>query len=149
MSKSQKRIWSTEELTIAFYISKYGMNGLNTNKQELVDYVIGNTTQRSLDMQVANFNFLLGVGEYQLEDASKAQKDVVDALGNKTITQVRKLIFSYMDEIDSTITQRQTSVKNKSVTEKRDEANALLNSTFENKIAAMRKAGRRLTPVKK
>ena len=95
MSKVKtQRIWNQNELTIAYYASKYGtLNGLNMSKEELVDYVIGNTSERSFDMQVANFNYLLGIGESKYTDYSKAMVKVVEDLKNKTVTQVREMIL--------------------------------------------------------
>ena len=151
MSKVNKmRIWNNNELTIAYYVSKYGtLNGLNMKKEEIVNYIIGNTTERSFDMQVANFNYIMGVGDYQLEHTSKAQRDLVDALANKTVTQVRKMILDYAISIDEKVEARKAQVANEKVSTRTQQLNDELNRNFEAKIANMRRMGRRLTPVKK
>lgn len=151
MSKVNKqRIWNQKELTIAYYASKYGtLNGLNMSKEELVNYVIGNTSERSFDMQVANFNYLLGIGESKYTDYSKAMVQVVEELKNKTVTQVREMILDYAIEIDEVVARRKTELANKKVSTKTQELNDELNKNFEAKLNAMRLSGRRLTPVKK
>lgn len=151
MSKVNKqRIWNQKELTIAYYASKYGtLNGLNMSKEELVNYVIGNTSERSFDMQVANFNYLLGIGESKYTDYSKAMVQVVEELKNKTVTQVREMILDYAIEIDEVVAKRKTDLANKKVSTKTQELNDELNKNFEAKLNAMRLSGRRLTPVKK
>lgn len=151
MSKvNKKRIWNTEELTCAYYVSKYGtLNGLKMTKEELVDYVIGDTTERSFDMQVANFNYIMGVGEYQLEDTSKAQRELVDSLTNKTVTQVREIILTYAEKIDDEVSARRTAVANKSANSKVEELNAEMEKNFQAKLQMLKLMGRNLTPVKK
>lgn len=151
MSKVNKqRIWNQSELTIAYYASKYGtLNGLNMSKEELVNYVIGNTSERSFDMQVANFNYLLGIGDSKYTDYSKAMVQVVEDLKNKTVTQVREIILDYAISIDEQVAKRKTELQNKKVSTKTQELNEELNKNFEAKLQAMRKMGRRLTPVKK
>jgi len=66
----KKRIWSKQELTIAYYVAKFNLNGLeNISLSELAEDVIKNTTKQSLNMQVANFRYLLDIPGHKLEDA--------------------------------------------------------------------------------
>ena len=150
MSSNKQRIWNNEELTIAYYASKYGsLNGLNMRKDEIVNYVIGNTTERSFDMQVANFNYLLGLDGSQLEDYSKAMVEVVENLKNKTVTQVREIILNYAISIDEQIAENKTNFKNAEVKTKTQLLNEELNKRYQDKLDAMARSGRRLKPLNK
>lgn len=147
MSKTQ-RIWNKQELTIAYYASKYGtLNGLKMNKEEIVNYVIGNTSERSFDMQVANFNYLLGLDGSQLEDYSKLMVEVVEDLKNKTVTQVREIIMNYAISIDDQIAANKVAFKNCEVKTKTQLLNEELNRVYEAKLNAMARSGRRLKPL--
>jgi len=148
MSSNKQRIWNNEELTIAYYVSKYGtLNGLNIRKDEIVNYVIGNTSERSFDMQVANFNYLLGIGESQYTDYSKAMVEVVEELKNKTVTQVREIIMNYAISIDEQIAINKTNFKNTEVKDKTQLLNEELNRVYEAKLDAIARSGRRLRPI--
>jgi hypothetical protein len=137
MSNNTKRIWNTEELTIAYYIAKWDENGLKMSKEDLAEYVITNTSVRSLNMQAANFRFLLGLEGYQLEDASAAQRQLVDELDNLTVTQVRNIIFTYADSVSDRTEELKRKSANKSVNQKRDEANAELEAQFQAKVKSL------------
>lgn len=145
-----KRIWNKEELTFAYYVSKYGtLNGLNMTKEEIVNYLIGDITERSFDMQVANFNYILGNGDYQLDATSELQRTITDELKNKTITQVRDILITYAESKDEEFRARKIKAKNKTANEKVAELNAISNANFEAKLAMYKSLGRKLTPVKK
>lgn len=134
-----KRIWNTNELTIAYYIAKWDINGLKMSREDLADFVITNTSVRSLNMQAANFRFLLGLEGYQLEDASQAQRQLVDELDNMTVTQVRNTIFTYADSVSERTEELRVTFANKSVNQKRDEANTQLDAIFQKKVMSMSK----------
>jgi hypothetical protein len=134
MSNDSKRIWNNKELTIAYYIAKWDSNGLKMSKEDLAEFVITNTSIRSLDMQAANFRFLLGLEGYQLEDASVAQKNLVDELDNLTVTQVRNIIFTYADSVSDRTEELKRKSANKSVNQKRDELNAELDKNFQARV---------------
>lgn len=148
---NSKRIWNKEELTFAYYVSKYGtLNGLNMDKEEIVNYIIGDTTERSFDMQVANFNYILGhIDSYQLDATSKLQGEIVEELKNKTVTQVRDILINYAESVDDKARERKVKAKNKTANEKVAELNAISQGNFEAKLAMYAQMGRRLTPVKK
>jgi hypothetical protein len=129
--KNSKRIWNNNELIIAYYVAKWDVNGLKMTEEELAEYVIGNTSAQSLKMQAANFRHLLGIEGYTLEDASQAQRDVVEQLKNSTVTQVRNMIFTYTDSVQEEFDARKASKTNKAVNEKRDQLNAQLQKDFE------------------
>lgn len=146
--KNSKRIWNNNELIIAYYVAKWDVNGLNMTEDELAEYVIGNTSTQSLRMQAANFKHLLGIEGYTLEDASQAQRDVVEQLKNSTVTQVRNIIFTYTDSVQEEFDARKASKVNKEVNEKRDQLNEKLQKDFEAQLK-MKGMYRRLKKITK
>ena len=85
-------------------------------------------------MQAANFRYLLGLEGYQLEDASAAQRQLVDELDNMTVTQVRNIIFTYADSVSDRTEELKRKNVNKSVNQKRDEADAELDAVYQKKV---------------
>tara|TARA_R110000737_G_scaffold317350_1_gene327961 strand:+ start:136 stop:585 length:450 start_codon:yes stop_codon:yes gene_type:complete len=149
MSNS-KRIWNNEELTFAYYVAKHGnLKALQMTKEDVVYHIIGNTTERSFDMQVENFRHLLGIGESAYDNYSQKMVEVSESLKNTTITNVRTILMNYATKMDVVAQERRVKRANESKMEKRDELNSTLNKNFEAKLEAMRLSGRRLTPVKK
>ena len=149
VTKNSKRIWTKEELTFAYYVSKYGnLNGLNMKKEEVVNYVIGDTTERSFDMQVANFNYLLGIGESQYTDYSQLMVEVVEDFKNTTVTQLRDLMVDYAASIDDKVEERRVKLANTEANSKVEELNKVANKNFEAKLKMFAKMGRKLTPLK-
>lgn len=151
MSKSntrKMRVWNKSELTIAYYIAKFGLNGLKMTQEHLAHNVIGNTTVRSLQMQAENFRYILGF-DSQLSHTSKAQRALADKLQNKTATQVREIIFDYCDIMEDVITKKVRAAANKKVASKKDQLNAQLQLNFEAQLKTYASLGRRLTPIKK
>ena len=147
--KNSKRIWSNEELTIAFYIAKYGVEQLKMDEDFIVDYVIGDTTVASLKMQVANFNELLDLDGPRLTAYSKAMITVVDNNDNKSQKDLTQEIFNFCDTRENEIADRKIKVANRSVSQKTVDLNIELNRTFDAKMKSFAKMGRRLTPVNK
>tara|TARA_R110000744_G_C19250537_1_gene550245 strand:+ start:616 stop:1062 length:447 start_codon:yes stop_codon:yes gene_type:complete len=147
--KNSKRIWSNEELTIAFYIAKYGVEQLKMDEDFIVDYVIGNTSVASLKMQVANFNELLDLDGPRLTAYSKAMITVVDNNDNKSQKDLTQEIFDFCDTRENEIADRKIKVANRSVSQKTLDLNIELNRTFDAKMKSFAKMGRRLTPVVK
>ena len=147
--KNSKRIWSNEELTIAFYIAKYGVEQLKMDEDFIVNYVIGDTTVASLKMQVANFNELLDLDGPRLTAYSKAMITVVDNSDNKSQKDLTQEIFDFCDTRENEIADRKIKVANRSVSQKTVDLNIELNRTFDAKMKSFAKMGRRLTPVVK
>lgn len=145
---TKMRVWNKSELTIAYYIAKFGLNGLKMSEEHLAYNVIGNTTVRSLQMQSENFRYLLGF-DSQLSHTSKAQRDLADKLQNKTTTQVREIIFDYCDIMEDVISKKVRAAANKKTHSKKDELNAQLQLNFEAQVANMKAMGRNLTPINK
>lgn len=145
-----KRIWNTEELTFAYYVAKHGnLDALKMNKEDVVYHIIGDTTERSFDMQVENFRHLLGIGESKYDNYSQKMVEVSESLKNTTITNVRTILMDYAIKMDAIAEERRIKRANVSKMEKRDLLNVELNKNFEAKLEAMRLSGRRLTPIKK
>lgn len=95
----KKRIWNKHELSIAYYVAKWGYYGINTTEDNLVYHIIGDTTVKSFRIQVAKFRFLLGLSAVQeYYSPSKNVKDVVKELEDKTVSQVRKIISDYIED---------------------------------------------------
>jgi len=147
--KNSKRIWTKEELTIAYYIAKWDYNGLGIEEEDLVESVIGNTTVASLQFQVANFRHILGIEGFTKSDASKAMYKLVDDLANTTMTNVRKLVLAKIDKSETKIQKAKVTKVNKAANTRRDELNAESQRNFEAQMLLQRKLGRRLTPVVK
>lgn len=95
--KNKKRIWNKHELTIAYYIAKWGYYGIKTTEDNLVYHTIGDTTLKSFRMQVAKFRFLLGLEKAEFCNPSKNAKDVTKELKDKTVSQVRIIIADYIE----------------------------------------------------
>lgn len=146
---NRKRFWSTNELIIAYYIAKWDYIGLDLSEEDLIEYVIKDTTANSLKMQVANFRYLLNIEGSQLQHASKLMRQIADDLQHKTRIQVKRIIKSYVRDIDANIEIRGRKEDNKKAYKKRDELNAQYKINFENKLKAYRKRGIRLTPKSK
>lgn len=123
MTSSKKRIWNEKELTIAYYIAKWDMLGVGVELEDLVNEVIGDTTVNSLNMQVANFRFLLNIPGRQLEHASNVMKELVDKYQNQTMTQMRRLLNVIISESDVKIEKAKTRRNNDTANEKRDVLN--------------------------
>lgn len=145
---SKKRIWSKNELIIAYYIAKWDYAGLKISEHDFVEYIIGNTSVPSLRMQIANFRHLLQLDGYKLGDASQAMKDLVKELDNKTISQVRRMIKSYVEECEESIKILTIKSGNKEVNKKRDALNAQYQINFEKELA-MKSRGRKLIRKRK
>lgn len=146
MSNSKRRIWTKDELIIAYYIAKWNYSGLKTTEDELVNYVIQNTTAASLFMQVSNFRNLITGSEEGLSNPSKLMAEIFDELANKTMIQVRNIVLDYMDSKEEDIKSIKVSKANAKVNEKRDKANAELQAVFDRKMAYKNKY-QRLTKV--
>lgn len=150
MSNTKSRIWNNEELTFAYYVAKFGqLEKMKMTKDDVVYHIIGDTTERSFDMQVENFRNLLGLVDSPYNNYSQKMVEVSESLKNTTITNVRTILMDYAIKMDSVAEERRVKRANVSVSTKRQELNSELNKNFENKLAAMRKSGRRLTPVNK
>mgnify|MGYP003675776123 FL=1 len=150
MSNTKSRIWNNEELTFAYYVAKFGqLEKMKMTKDDVVYHIIGDTTERSFDMQVENFRNLLGLVDSPYNNYSQKMVEVSESLKNTTITNVRTILMDYAIKMDDVAEERRVKRANVSVSTKRQELNSELNKNFENKLAAMRKSGRRLTPVNK
>ena len=140
-----RRIWSANELTIAYHIAKWGYEGLGISEQDFVDYIIGNTTVPSLRMQVANFRFLMNLEGFKLANGSNLMEHIVDDLSNMTGVQVRRIIKDYMESVDESIEIAKKKQINKDAYAKRDKLNEQSRINFNNQLDVMRRMGRRLT----
>lgn len=139
METSKKRIWSKEELTIAYFIAKWSIGPLKMSEEDLVDCVIGNTSLNSLNKQVANFRYLLNIDGYKLKDYSKAMSSLVDELQNLTYHKVREMIQLYIKSNEETINCLIIKSKNSSVNEIKDALNLNLSKNYERQLEAKRK----------
>lgn len=139
MKTNTQRIWTRAELTIAYYIAKFGIESLKISAKDLAEAVIEDTTERSLDMQVANFRFILGIDGYQLEHFSAAQDDVATALQDKTITQVRKIVDFLIGVSDLKLEKLASRRNNVKVNDVKDKLNQESQTRFEAKLRAIGK----------
>ena len=135
--KNSKRMWTKEELIIAYYIAKWDYNGLQATENDLVDIAIGNTTKASLSMHVANFRYLLNIDGYKLENTSKLMDVIVEELKDKTITQVRSIANKTLAGKDDDFKKAESIRNNTKIAEGADKANILLILIFEKKLESM------------
>ena len=135
----KKRIWNKEELTIAYFIAKWGVDPLKMSEDELVEYVIGDTTKNSLKKQVANFRYLLNLDGYKLKDYSKAMSELVDELKNETYTNVKNSIEGYITENQDKISNLLVKSSNKKIDEKKHLLNKDLDDNFNRQLEAKRR----------
>lgn len=136
-----KRIWTKSELTVAYYLAKFEGRGIKLHEDELAGII--DTSLGSLRMQVANFRYLLNIEGWQLEHASNAMKGLIDELHGKTMTEVKRLVQSFMREknVPKEILDRRTH--NIIVNKKRDSLNAQYERNFMARLS-MLKSKRRL-----
>lgn len=139
MTKQKKRIWSKEELIIAYYISKWDLNGLNVSEDELVEAVIGRTTIPSLRMQVSNFRYLMNIEGQQLSHASEDMKELVGELQNTTVTNVRRMVLDYINLHIDKVRSVTNNKSNKIVAAKAKELNEQEELIHLNKLVSLRK----------
>jgi hypothetical protein len=127
-------------LTIAYYIAKWGFSGLQgITLEELVNYVMPDTTVGSLKMQIANFRHVLGFEERTLKDASKAMYDLHEQLKNKTMTQVRSSITPDLEVANEQIADGRIKAHNMKVRADRDKKQAAADAIVENKLKQLSK----------
>ena len=123
-------------------------------KEDVVYHIIGDTTERSFDIQVENFRNLLGLVDGPYSNYKKSlpyqqMVEVSESLKNTTITNVRTILVDYATKMDDVADARRIKRANASKIEKRDLLNAELNKNFEAKMNMMKLMGRNLTPLKK
>ena len=149
MSNTQ-RIWNNEELTFAYYVAKFGqLEKLKMTKEDVIYHIIGNTTERSFDMQVENFRNLLGLVDSPYNNYSQKMVEVSESLKNTTITNVRTILMDYAIKMDEVATARRIKRENVSKMDKRDELNKEMNKNFNAQLNMMKLMGRNLTPIGK
>lgn len=140
--KNKKRIWTKEELTLAYYSARWDMQNISHTEDEIVHGVIGNTSVASFRMQVANFRYLLNIEGYQLDHTSQAMRDLCDEYDSLSREDVGMLVMAYIDAQTSDLSSYTKSSHNKRVNNRRDRLNAQSELIFQNKLAHMRKTRR-------
>jgi len=141
MSIKREKVWSEEELIIAYYIAKWNLSGIQISEEDLAAYVI-DTTANSLKMQTANFRHLLQIDGYQLAAGPSLgcnKRVIIDKLKDKTITQVRKIILDYIDSIDKDILKRKSTSVNLSINKNKEKLNKTSQLIFEQKLKSLNK----------
>ena len=139
MKKSERRIWNNEELTIAYYITKWGYSGLDISEEDLVNGVIGNTTAASLLKQTANFRDIMNIEGFKLGNgqAQPAKEAVVEELKNMTMTQVRKLVISKIESSEESIKSFNKNLAKTELNKRVIDLNNNLNDIHNKKVAAL------------
>ena len=141
--KEQIKNWSTEELALAMYITKFGIANLGIDEVEAVD-VIGNTTMSSLKMQMANFRHILDIEGWKLDPGNQPGKqEVAEEYGNLTITQFRSKVIKFIDQRDSTLRKSKVQRTNRTISKVAKELNERSQENFEAKMKAMSLGGYR------
>lgn len=93
----KRRLWSSEELTIAYYLAKFGRRGIPYSQRELAQDIIGKTTLKSLNCQVATFRYLLGIEGEQLRSTSKLKEQLVIDLSHHKPSVLRDLVTTIIE----------------------------------------------------
>lgn len=135
--KDAKRIWNKKELIIAYYIAKWGIHGLGVESEDLVESVIGDTTVKSLEMQISNFRFILDLPGNRLEHAGATKIKLAEELQNVTYTNIKKMVLGMINESGAKIKKAKISRNNKQTMDRRDELNARSQKNFKNKMKEM------------
>ena len=115
------------------------MVGLRIDEDALVNGVIGNTTKRSLEMQMANFRFALNIEGYQLEDVSQAMWDVINKYKDYTSSMIRTVVREYIEGSADQIALAETKQNNKASEKRRLEVNEASQAEFDRKLKYQRK----------
>ena len=137
--KSSKRIWTKEELTIAYYIAKWDLTGIDITPEELAEAVIGNTTLVSLQMQVTHFRNILNIEDSNLTGASNVMIELINEYKDYTMTQIRAQVISKIQSSISNIISHNKNKKSLEASKRVAKLNEDLNLVFENKIKELQK----------
>lgn len=87
-----RKRWSEGDLTIAYYLARFGKNDFDKTKEQIVKEVIKDTSIKSLNMQVANFRFLLDIEGEQLRGYTKNKIEIINKLRGRSRTYIFALI---------------------------------------------------------
>jgi hypothetical protein len=88
----KRKHWTRGDLIIALYIAKFGLRDIDMTRTELVSSVLKGTTLRSLNMQIANFRFLLNLEGVKLTATSKSKLEIVEEYGNTSRLNLRLIV---------------------------------------------------------
>lgn len=144
------RIWSKKELTIAFYIAKFGHVGLSASESEIAHGVIGNTTIVSLHMQIKHFKSILGIPGYTLNvEARRLMQEVVSDHKDTTSSNLRKYVNQVIEERRENIIKAERENINKKASGNAAKINKQEEINFKAKLDLYKRMGRRLSPLNK
>lgn len=79
--------WTAHDLSLAYYVAKYGWYGISQDLEYWAYNVIG-TTPRSLAMQIKKFKHIVN-GKGKLTNASELQRTLLRHFSNKPMSYVR------------------------------------------------------------
>lgn len=136
--KTRTKKWGKDDLLFPYIEALYGLSCLKINEEQAC-HVIGDTSIGSFKMQTANFRFLLNTEGWQLDDASKAMKQMVDDLANKTKTDIMRLAKQvirdrgFSDEIKTAVEH------NEMVNRRKVRLNKMLESNYQAKLKMLRR----------
>jgi len=142
--KNLQHEWSKNDLVIAYYMTNWDLNGLGITKEDIVDSVIPETTVNSLNMQMANFRFLLNLDGYKLSDSSNMMKEIVDEYSDKNMNQIKDVVKSIIEKCD--IKVGRNSRHNQKVNDRKTELNRISQLKYEKQLKDLGKF-RRLVRV--
>lgn len=145
MKKKNLHNWTRQDMTLAYYVAKWGTNGLEVESiKDLAEHVIESSV-RSLSMQASNFRHLLNIEGSQLSDYSKLAAEIVEELANKTYTQVKALCNQII--ADSDIKANKAQAINQECAKKRTQFKADSEARLQRELARYSSFGRRLRPL--
>lgn len=91
--------WTKEELTVTFYLTKFGNKNIYLKTESDVAKYMG-VSLGSLKMQMANFTYLLGHKKNSLTDYSKLQLEVFEEYNKKDLYNFNKAVKSVIHQDD-------------------------------------------------
>lgn len=94
----RKKIWSKNDLIIALFIAKFSIRGLGKLKPEIAKDIIQDTTVKSLNMQAANFRYLLNLDGVKLSGSSALKIEVRSEFGFLPYSKLRPLVLKIFNE---------------------------------------------------
>lgn len=93
----KRKLWNKSELTIAYYIARWGRKGIVQTQRELAESIIGMTTLKSLNCQIATFRYMMSIEGFQLRSTSKLKHEIVVELTHERASKVKQSVLTFIE----------------------------------------------------
>lgn len=144
----RQRKWTEKELLVAYYVARFGRTGLDADDDELTEIIIPGSTIAGLNMQAANFRYLLNLDGYKLSHTSKLQEKITEEYKNKTTTQIRNELHEFFCSFEEKVESNAVKRNNCECERRKQALNTQYEENFKAKFTQLSK-GRRLVRVNK